>query len=217
MEVLKEPRANNKRFNKVNLFKVIKWPLMILILILVFWSGTKLSEKFEHDEKALSFGFKDMGFLITQEWYGRILEDSKVDRSFFDLFTIPLTESRQIFSIDFEVFAGIEFEDINYTVDHKKKEINVSLPHAIIQNTSPVADSMKVYLDSESWFSRIDLESNEKARQSMQKNAEQLALDSGILEKAENNAEKLIANMIKGNGECAKNACIDYNFEFNYE
>lgn len=211
---------NNKKKNnfiRKHLFSIVKYIVVILVLILIFIIGTKLSNGFNHKEKVISYGFKDMGFLITQEWYGCVLEDSKTDRTFFNLFKIPLTESRQIFSIDIEVFAGIEFKDIKYTIDHDNKNINVSLPHAVIQNTSTVDGSMQIYIDSESWFSRIDLEKNEEARESLKKKARQMALDSGIIEKAENNAEKLITNMIKNNGECSKNACKDYEIIFKYE
>lgn len=219
MEVVENNKDNNKKNNfiKEHLFSIVKYIVIILVLILAFTMGTKLSNNFKHKEKVISYGFKDMGFLITQEWYGCVLEDSKTDRTFFNLFKIPLTESRQLFSIDIEVFAGIEFKDIKYTINHDKKNINVSLPHAIIQNTSTVDDSMQIYLDSESWFSRIDLEKNEEARESLKKRARQMALDSGIIEKAENNAEKLITNMIKSNGECSMDACKDYKIIFKYE
>lgn len=219
MEVVENNKENNKKNNfiKKHFFSIVKYIIIILVLIFAFIIGTKFSNNFKHKEKVISYGFKDMGFLITQEWYGCVLEDSKTDRTFFNLFKIPLTESRQLFSIDIEVFAGIEFKDIKYTIDHNKKNINVSLPHAIIQNTSTVDDSMQIYLDSESWFSRINLEKNEEARESLKKRARQMALDSGIIEKAENNAEKLITNMIKSNGECSKDTCKDYEIIFKYE
>ena len=213
----KEKNKKDDSFIKKHLFSILKYVVLIVVLILVFMTGAKLSNRFKHEETVISFGFKDMGFLVTQEWYGSVLEDSKVDRTFFDLFKIPLTESRQLFSIDIEVFAGIEFKDIKYTINHDKREINVSLPHAVIQNTSTVDGSMHVYIDSESWFSRIDLEKNQQARESLKKRAKQMALDTGILEKAENNAETLITNMIKSNGECSKNSCKDYEIIFKYE
>ena len=36
-----------------------------------------------HRETIIDFGFKDVGELVTQEWYGRILEDKAKDRKIF--------------------------------------------------------------------------------------------------------------------------------------
>lgn len=212
----KETKTKKNKSNKV-ILKIVKWVLGVLILLVIFIAGMKVSDTFEHRENVLNFGFKDMGFLITQEWYGRVVEDSRDDRKFFNLFSIPFTESRQLFSIDIEVFAGIEFKEIEYVVNHDRGVIYVTLPHAVVHNSSTVPNSMKVYLDNESWFSRIDIEENEEARNSLVEKATKSAVESGILEKAENNAEQLITNMIRNNGECSNNVCGDYEFKFQYK
>ena len=193
--------------------KLIKYIVLILVIVAVFILGTKYTEIFNHNETVTEFGFRDVGLLVTQEWYGRIVEDSKVDRKLFNLFSIPGTESRQLFSIDVEVSAAVDFEKIKYDVKRKSDNviIVVSLPHAEIYNSSEVIGSFISYIDTESWFSRIDVEKNQEAREAIRKKAEDIALEQGLLTKADENAQKVITNMIKGN-----NLTKDYEVEFKY-
>ena len=47
-----------------------------------------------HRETIIDFGFKDVGELVTQEWYGKMLEVSSKDRKLFDTISVPFTESK---------------------------------------------------------------------------------------------------------------------------
>lgn len=196
-EVKKESiwRKGVRLFNKIP--KIGRRIILIIVLALFIYAGLSVSSNFLTHTKATKFGLKNMGELITQTAYVTVVQDSKEDREFFDLFKIPFTESRMIFSYDFTVDASVNFEKISYEVDDKKKEINVKLPHAKHYKTTMIIDSQEVYLDEESLFSRIDLKELNKAMLEMETNAKNTAIENKLLESADANAQKIISAMFK--------------------
>lgn len=209
-ELVTEKRIDKKR-NVVDdrIKKIITTAIMLIVLLAFFFLGIKYSSTFTTKEKTLKLGLKDVGKLVTQTCYTTVLEDSKENRDFFKLFDIPFTESRQIFSYDFEVDAFVDFASIKYTVDEEKEEITFTLPHAEVDNTTLKPDSLEVYLDSESWFSRIKLNEHNEALKSMEDKAKSDCIGNNLLDAADTNAQKLLEGFIKGN-EDYKNYNIKY-------
>ena len=76
---------------------------------------TTFNQKF----KVTDLGLKDMSELVTQTCTVTVIQDSKKNLTFFKDYKIPLTESRQIFSYDFDVDASIKFNKITFDVDNK--------------------------------------------------------------------------------------------------
>ena len=178
--------------------------IMIIVLIIflygIFMLGVKLSYKFNTQEKTTKLGLSDVGELVTQTCYTTVIEDSKVNREFFKLFDIPFTESRQIFSYDFEVDASVNFDEIKIKkINDEKKYIDVVLPHSKVYKVTLKPKSLKVYLDSESLFSRIDLDKHNTAVKKMQDQAQADCIANKLLSSADNNAQRLISSMINGN------------------
>ena len=179
---------------------IIKFIMFVIVIILVIVLGIKLSDNFKTQEKTTKFGLEDVGELVTQTCYTTVLEDSKINRDFFNLFDIPFTESRQIFSYDFEVDASVNFDEIKIKkIDDKNKSIDIEIPHSKLYKTTLNPSSFKVYLDSESLFSRIDLENHNSAVLKMQEQAENDCVANKLLSTADINAQKLISGILKGN------------------
>ena len=78
--------------------------------------------------------------------------------------------------------------------------------------SSSLPSSFKVYLDSESLFSRIDLEKHNSAVQKMQEQAENDCVANNLLTAADNNAQVLMSSIIKGNSSYK-----NYKVEFVYK
>ena len=174
--------------------------VLVLIFLGLFFIGVKFSRNFVINQKTTKLGLENVGELVTQTCYTTVLEDSKVNLDFFSLFDIPLTESRQIFSYDFEVDAAVNFGDISIKkVDSKDKIITLEIPRAKVYKTTLKPDSFRVYLDSDSLFTRIDLENHNTAVLKMQDQAEADCAQNGLLESADFNAERLINSVIKSN------------------
>lgn len=177
--------------------KKIKIIVFCVGFLIVFILGLSFSKVFNHSETILDFGFNDVGELVTQEWYGRILEDSSDDRKIFKKISIPFTTSRLIFSLDVEVLAGIDFRKIDYKISKDHSKITVILPKAKIYKYYQVPKTFKTYLDEESIFTNISSGKRHELEDVIVEKGKKKALDSGLLEKADNNAKILVEQMIK--------------------
>ena len=205
-----EKEKKTKRFIKTVPI-VIKIVVVIVILLGVFYLGNACSSVINLQTKSTKFGLKDVGELVTQTAYVTVVTDNKENKELFNKFEIPFTESRQIFSYDVEVDVSVDFSEISYTVDSENKEIKVSLPHSKIYKTTLNTDSLKVYLDTESLFSRIDLKEHNDALNAIKEQAATDAKSNGTLEAGDNNAKRLVESFIKENSRYK-----DYSFSYEY-
>lgn len=182
-----------KTFNKLpNVVKII---VLALIIVPLLWIG--VTSKFSTHSKATKFGLENMGELVTQTAYVTIVQDSKDHKEFFNLFKLPFSTSRMIFSYDFSVDASVNFEQISYDINDKKKEIKVKLPHAKHYKTTMAVNSLEVYLDDDGLFSRIDLKELNQAEVEMEEEAKNTAIANNLLEAADKNAQKILETMFK--------------------
>ena len=220
MEENYKKESRHKAFKNSFKGKLGKIRLVILVIIVIaiiagaIFIPTKLNSGESNSKEILvDFGFKDVGFLTTQEWYGKIVEVSTKDRKLFDIISIPFTESKLIFSIDVEVLAGFNFEEIEYELTEEigQKKVIIKLPHAYIYKKYAVENSFESYLDSESWFTNLNSTYQQELRDRVVEKGLQKAIDSGILDKADKNVQNLITGMIKNN-----QATMDYEVEFEY-
>ena len=212
----KEIRPKRRKLNFVKkcimkIPKVLKYIVIILILAACVYIGTTLKSSFTSKTKTTKLGLEDVGELVTQTCYVTVVEDSKVNRDFFSLFDIPFTESRQIFSYDVEVDASVNFAEITYIPRDDNNEIIIKLPHAKIYKSTLNLFSLKIYLDSESLFSRINLEKQNEALKAIEEQAVADAKANGIIEAADKNAKTLISGLIKGNDKYK-----DYTIVYEY-
>ena len=168
---------------------------------------TTFNQKF----KVTDLGLKDMSELVTQTCTVTVIQDSKKNLTFFKDYKIPLTESRQIFSYDFDVDASIKFNKITFDVDNKNKTITFNLPHANVYKTSIILDSFNSYYESDSLFTEIDLSENNDAKKQMAIEAEEKCIKNKLLENADKNAEELLKGLVKSNSKIK-----DYKVLFKY-
>ena len=168
---------------------------------------TTFNQKF----KVTDLGLKDMSELVTQTCTVTVIQDSKKNLTFFKNHKIPLTESRQIFSYDFDVDASIKFNKIIFDVDNKNKIITFNLPHANVYKTSIILDSFNSYYESDSLFTEIDLSENNDAKKQMAIEAEEKCIKNKLLENADKNAEELLKGLVKSNSKIK-----DYKVLFKY-
>lgn len=168
---------------------------------------TTFNQKF----KVTDLGLKDMSELVTQTCTVTVIQDSKKNLTFFKNHKIPLTESRQIFSYDFDVDASIKFNKITFDVDNKNKIITFNLPHANVYKTSIILDSFNSYYESDSLFTEIDLSENNDAKKQMAIEAEEKCIKNKLLENADKNAEELLKGLVKSNSKIK-----DYKVLFKY-
>ena len=192
------------------LSKIIKCFILIIIFAIIFYSGTLFKSVIINQNKTTKLGFENIGELVTQKCNLSIIGDIKEHKELFNV-KIPFTESRQIFSYNISVDASIDFAKIKIKINNGKKQIIVEIPHAKVYSATIDDESLKVYIDDESLFTRIDLQEHNDERIKLKEQGIEDAKANGLLKLAEENAEKLIQGFIKQNS-----LYKDYTILFEY-
>ena len=177
--------------------------VILVALAVVLTLG--LSSIFNHEEKPTKLGFEDIGELATQAAYTTIVEDTDVSRELFGV-SIPFTQSKLIYSYDVVVKAGLDFDQVKWTVSENK--IKVEMPEIRILSSEIQFDSFQTYYENESIFRPVKIDENNQAIQEMVKKAETTAVENGLLE----NAEMMIKGFIYQNFDSQ-----EYQISFTYE
>ena len=181
--------------------------VILVALAVVLTLG--LSSIFNHEEKPTKLGFEDIGELATQAAYTTIVEDTDVSRELFGV-SIPFTQSKLIYSYDVVVKAGLDFDQVKWTVSENK--IKVEMPEIRILSSEIQFDSFQTYYENESIFRPVKIDENNQAIQEMVKKAETTAVENGLLENARENAEMMIKGFIYQNFDSE-----EYQVTFAYE
>lgn len=193
MEEKKTPKKN-----KGVLTFVIKHPKMILgiIIVLVLGIGAiSIKSYMEIRNKTTNIGFEDIGELATQSATCTVVQVTEDWRKIFGKVKIPFTQSKYIYSCDFEIKAGFNFEEIEW--NENNKVITVKLPEVEVLSNTLVEESAQVYHEAESKFNQIKLQENISALEGMQEEAEEKAIKNGLLDKARSNAETILTGFFK--------------------
>ncbi len=138
-------------------------------------------------------GLSNMGILMTQEYYFTQVETYTKEKN---IWVIP-TSSEFVYSYDGSVMAGIDFEKIQINKDDDKKTILVTLPESEIQAVTIDKDTFRIYSENESLWNPLKLEDYNISLAEFENTAKQKALDSGILERSDEQAKNLVMNFIR--------------------
>ncbi len=111
---------------------------------------------------------------------------------------MPFTDSKVIFSYDGRIKAGIDFGEVDVSVNELTKTITVKLPEVKILNSEVFNDSLIVYDEKNSPFNSFTFEDMNLSISELKKSAEETAIEKGFLETALENAENIIKTSISG-------------------
>ena len=164
---------------------------IIVIILVVGIVGIGIGSKLTGNSKTNKLRFEDIGELATQVAYSTNVGVMDKSRDLFGI-SIPFTQSKYIYSYDYIIKAGLNFEDLNYKVNEISKTITVELPEIKVLSNEVDIDSLKVYHEDESIFTQIKLGDNNSQMKEMREEAEEHAIENGVLEGAEENAKVLI-------------------------
>lgn len=161
--------------------------LVIALAVTVAVLAYKVTHKTE--SKAISLGFQDIGELATQSAYCTEVSKNDNDKKWFG-HSLPFTKTKVIYSYDFIIKAGYDFNAITWDVNGTN--ITVKLPQVKIISNEPQPDSFKVYLEDESVFTPFTVTDNNNAIKKLQTDVQEKAISNGLYENARKNAEALI-------------------------
>ena len=163
-------------------------------------TATTVAEKEKKDKVLISTssetirdGLANMGVLITQEYYFTQVETYTKEKNIF--LVIPST-SAFTYSYDGAVMAGVDFEKILVETDEDRRTITVTMPSSEIQAVTIDKDTFKIYSEKDSIWNPLKLEDYNISLAEFEDAAKEKALGSGILERSDQQAQKLVSEFI---------------------
>ena len=163
-------------------------------------TATTVAEKEKKDRVLISTssetirdGLANMGVLITQEYYFTQVETYTKEKN---IFLIIPSSSGFMYSYDGAVLAGVDFEKIGVQTDEDRKVVTVDLPPSEIQAVTIDRDTFKIYSEKESIWNPLKLEDYNISLAEFEDAAKEKALGSGILERSDQQAQKLVSEFI---------------------
>lgn len=138
-------------------------------------------------------GLANMGTLITQEYYFTQIEKYTKEKTILQFIN---SSSEFIYSYDGTVTAGIDFEKIEIKKDDNEKKLTVVLPDSEIQTVTIDKDTFKIYSEKDSLWNPLKLEDYNISLSEFEAAAKQKAVDNGILERSDEQAQLLVSNFI---------------------
>ena len=165
--------------------------ILVVVAAILAAGGIGLRKAFFTESDTKELGFQDIGELATQVAYSTEVSMTEASRNFFGV-EIPFTQSKYIYSYTVVVRAGLDFDQIKYTVNDTEKTIRVTLPEMKVLSCEIDPDSFKLYHEAESIFRQIGMEENNAALVTLRESAEENAVANGLLDNARANAEALL-------------------------
>ena len=158
----------------------------------------------EHEEisgETIRSGMTDIGELATEEyWFTQVQTyDSSKSAQIFDLsFDLPLTRNKFVYSYDGVIKAGVDFAAASVEVDNALRRVTVTLPKARILSSEIDYDSFELYDEQKSIFNPLSVRDVNKSNSELLRSAEKDAIAKGVLIRADENAETLVVNFLRG-------------------
>ena len=147
--------------------------------------------------ETIQSGIRDIGKLCTAEYSFTHVETFESQIDLFGL-KIPGTKSSYVYSYDGTILAGVDFTKITVEKDDDKKTIQIYFPKAEIISTEIDQDSFTLYGEKKGLFNPFEVEDFALSQSDMIRIEESRALDNGILNRAEENAEQILSNFLTG-------------------
>ena len=162
---------------------------------------TMKTEKEKRDNVVISVntdtvkeGLANMGVLITQEYYFTQVEKYTKEKTILKFLT---SQSEFTYSYDGAVLAGVDFEKIQIEKDEDRKILTVDMPASEIVTVTIDKDTFKIYSEKESLWNPLKLEDYNISLVEFENAAKERAIANGILERSDEQAEKLVLEFIR--------------------
>ncbi len=151
--------------------------------------------KVEITGETIREGLMDIGELATEEYYFTRVETYDSSKNYKG-FKVPFTQSKFVYSYDGVVKAGIDFANIAVEKDELAKVITVILPKSDILDCNIDTDTFKLYDEKNSAFNKFSVTDFNNTLDKMLDEAKADAIEKGVLERADANAQMIIKNFL---------------------
>ena len=149
------------------------------------------------DSKTTALGLKNIGEMATQAAYFTNVQVIDNNQKLLGM-DLPLTQTKIIFSYDGAIKAGLNFEDVQVSVNEESHTIEVMLPEIKILSLEIDEKSMKIYHEDKSVFTPLNMADIQKSMEELRKEATETAIENGLFTNARANAEELMKGFLAG-------------------
>lgn len=168
-----------------------------LPVLLVIFAAAGSQAVFSTKGRTTQLGLKNIGELATQVGYYTNVEMIENSRDLWG-WEVPFTQSKYIFSYDGVIKAGLDFSAIEVKVNEIAKAVQVELPDMIVLSNEIDEGSLEVYDESRNIFTPLTLDAVNAAHEELKAEAEETAIENGLLDNAEDNAKIILQGMLAG-------------------
>ena len=188
--------------NKLQKVLDIKFIIAVIIIILLcavlVYTRKEAKSNYVSDEKITEIGFENIGELATQSVTTTTVRVETKDLKLFNV-SIPLTQSKYIYTYNTTIKAGINFSDVKWQLgdtDDTSHNIYVDVPEVKTLSADIDLDSFKVLHEENNIFSPITLTEHNDSLIQLRENALSDAINSGLYDRALDNAKTILTSFI---------------------
>ena len=188
--------------NKLQKVLDIKFIIAVIIIILLcavlVYTRKEAKSNYVSDEKITEIGFENIGELATQSVTTTTVRVETKDLKLFNV-SIPLTQSKYIYTYNTTIKAGINFSDVKGQpgdTDDTSHNIYVDIPEVKTLSADIDLDSFKVLHEENNIFSPITLTEHNDSLIQLRENALSDAINSGLYDRALDNAKTILTSFI---------------------
>lgn len=188
--------------NKLQKVLDIKFIIAVIIIILLcavlVYTRKEAKSNYVSDEKITEIGFENIGELETQSVTTTTVRVETKDLKLFNV-SIPLTQSKYIYTYNTTIKAGINFSDVKWQLgdtDDTSHNIYVDIPEVKTLSADIDLDSFKVLHEENNIFSPITLTEHNDSLIQLRENALSDAINSGLYDRALDNAKTILTSFI---------------------
>ena len=188
--------------NKLQKVLDIKFIIAVIIIILLcavlVYTRKEAKSNYVSDEKITEIGFENIGELATQSVTTTTVRVETKDLKLFNV-SIPLTQSKYIYTYNTTIKAGINFSDVKWQLgdtDDTSHNIYVDIPEVKTLSADIDLDSFKVLHEENNIFSPITLTEHNGSLIQLRENALSDAINSGLYDRALDNAKTILTSFI---------------------
>ena len=140
---------------------------------------------------------RDTGEFVSKDYAYTEVEDFYDDKDIKG-FKLPFSESGYLLSYEGTIKAGIDFTQIQVSMDEKNKTIEIGLPEAIIISSELDTTSFCLYNEKHSFYNPFSVEDVNNSITDLKERALNRALEKGLLEDASESAKDYLRSFVGG-------------------
>lgn len=154
-----------------------------------------VKEEVTLSSETLEKEIRGVGLLVTADYHYRHAESFENTLKAIGI-KWDFTKTSFIFMIDGDISAGIDLDQVKVEVNNSSKIITIKLPEAQITSSEIHHDTFEEVESKTGLFNKLTPEQVNQSFAHVKEVEEKKAIDDGILDRAGDNAERIIESML---------------------